>query len=48
MEGVEWLQIDDRWVPQYIEETQEMIRKVSKKNLQEAKIAAFERFLKQL
>jgi len=48
MEGVEWLQIDDRWVPQYIEETQEMIKKVSKKNLQEAKIAAFERFLKQL
>ena len=48
MEGVEWLQVNDRWVPQYIEETQEMIKKVSKKNLQEAKIAAFERFLKQL
>jgi len=48
MEGVEWLQIDDRWVPQYIEETQKAIRKVSKTELQEAKIRAFEKFLKQL
>jgi len=48
MEGVEWLQIDDRWVPQYIEETQKAIRKVSKAELQEAKIRAFEKFLKQL
>jgi hypothetical protein len=48
MEGVEWLQIDDRWVPQYIEETQKQIRKVSKRDLQEAKVAAFAKFLKQL
>jgi hypothetical protein len=48
MEGVEWLQIDDRWVPQYIEETQKEIRKVSKNELREAKLAAFTRFLKQL
>ena len=48
MEGVEWLQVDDRWVPQYIEETQEMIKKVSKAELQEAMIKAFEKFLKQL
>ena len=48
MEGVEWLQIDDRWVPQYIEETQKKIKTVSKGDLQEAKIAAFAKFLKQL
>jgi len=48
MEGVEWLQVDDRWVPQYIEETQKTIKKVSKAELQEAKIKAFEKFLKQL
>jgi len=48
MEGVEWLQIDDRWVPQYIEETQKEIRKVSKNELREAKLAAFTKFLKQL
>lgn len=48
MEGVEWLQIDDRWVPQYIEETQKKIKTVSKRDLQEAKIAAFAKFLKQL
>ena len=48
MEGVEWLQVDDRWVPQYIEKTQQKIKKASRNNLQEAKIAAFENFLKQL
>jgi hypothetical protein len=48
MEGVEWLQVDDRWVPQYIEKTQEEIRKASRTELQEAKVAAFEKFLKQL
>ena len=48
MEGVEWLQVDDRWVPQYIEKTQEEIRKASRAELQEAKLAAFTKFLKQL
>ena len=48
MEGVEWLQVDDRWVPQYIEKTQTKIKKASRNDLQEAKIAAFENFLKQL
>jgi hypothetical protein len=48
MEGVEWLQVDDRWVPQYIEKTQDTIRKASRTELQEAKVAAFAKFLKQL
>ena len=48
MEGVEWLQVDDRWVPQYIEKTQDKIRKSSRTELQEAKVAAFAKFLKQL
>lgn len=48
MEGVEWLQIDDRWVPQYVEETQKAIRKASKAELQEAKVNAFVQFLKRL
>ncbi len=48
MEGVEWLQVDDRWVPQYIEKTQEEIKKASRTELQEAKVAAFAKFLKQL
>jgi hypothetical protein len=48
MEGVEWLQVDDRWVPQYIEKTQQEIRKASRAELQEAKVAAFAKFLKQL
>ena len=48
MEGVEWLQIDDRWVPQYIEETQQEIKAASRANLQEAKFNAFKKFLEQL
>ena len=48
MEGVEWLQVDDRWVPQYIEKTQTQIKKASRTELQEAKVAAFAKFLKQL
>ena len=49
MEGVEWIQnVNGSWVSQYIEETQEEIRKVSKAELQEAQARAFEKFLKQL
>ncbi len=49
MEGVEWIQnVNGSWVSQYIEETQEEIRKVSKAELQEAQVKAFEKFLKQL
>jgi len=48
LEGVEWLQIDDRWVPQYIEETQQEIKAASRANLQEAKFNAFKKFLEQL
>ena len=48
MEGVEWLQVDGAWVPQYLENTKTNIRNASKRNLQEAKIKAFEEFMKQL
>ena len=48
MEGVEWLQIDDRWVPQYIEKTQQEIKAASRANLQEVKFNAFKKFLAQL
>jgi len=49
MEGVDWIQdVNGNWVSQYIEETQKEIRKVSKSELQEAQVKAFEKFLKQL
>ena len=49
MEGVDWIQdINGNWVSQYIEETQKEIRKVSKAELEEAKVNAFLKFLKQL
>src|SRR6056300_840580 len=42
MEGVDWIQdINGNWVSQYIEETQKEIRKVSKAELEEAKVNAF-------
>ena len=48
MEGVEWLQIDGAWVPQYLENTRTKIKKASKRNIQEAKVEAFKEFMKQL
>ncbi len=48
MEGVEWLQVDGAWVPQYLDNARIQIRKASKKDIQEAKIEAFEEFMKQL
>ena len=48
MEGVEWLQIDGAWVPQYLENTRTKIKKASKRNIQEVKVEAFKEFMKQL
>ena len=48
MEGVEWLNVDDRWVPQYLERTQEQIKKAKLSDLREAKINAFKTFLSKL
>jgi len=48
MEGVEWLQIDERWVSQYTDETQKSIRGASKADLQEVKFRAFAKFLSKL
>ena len=48
MEGVEWLNVDDRWVPKYIEQTQKEIKEAKLSDLREKKIRAFEKFLKQL
>ena len=48
MEGVEWLNVDDRWVPKYIEQTQKEIKEAKLGDLREKKIRAFEKFLKQL
>ena len=48
MEGVEWLQIDGAWVPQYLENTRTKIKKASKRNIQEAKVESFKEFMKQL
>lgn len=48
MEGVEWVQVNETWVPRYIEETQKEIRKTSKKELEEKYLSVFQRFLSKL
>lgn len=48
MEGVDWLQVNGTWVPQFIEQSQSNIKKASKGDLQEAKLNAFRAYLYKL
>ena len=51
MEDREWVLEGGEWVPRYIEETKKAIRSVSsvdKSKLEEAKLCAFDRFMKNL
>ena len=48
MEGVEWLQIDNRWVPQYLEQSKNTILKAKRANMQETKLKLFQDFLEKL
>lgn len=48
MESVEWVFIDGKFEQRQIEETQKMIRRTPSKKLNEASIAAFQNFLKNL
>lgn len=48
MESKEWVFVDGKFVEKNIEETQKFIRKASSKNLQEAKILAFQHFLSKI
>lgn len=48
MESKEWVFVDGKFVEQHIEEAQRSIRKASSRNLEEAKILAFQRFLSKI
>jgi hypothetical protein len=48
MESKEWIFVDGKFVEQNIEEMQKQIRKASSRNLQEAKILAFQSFLSKI
>jgi hypothetical protein len=48
MESKEWVFVDGKFVEQNIEETQKFIRKASSKQLQEAKVRAFQNFLSKI
>jgi hypothetical protein len=48
MESKEWVFVDGKFVEQHIEEAQRFIRKTSSRNLEEAKILAFQNFLSKI
>jgi len=48
MESKEWIFVDGKFVEQHIEEAQRSIRRASSRNLQEAKIYAFQKFLSKI
>lgn len=48
MESKEWVFVDGKFVEQHIEEVQRSIRKASSRNLEEAKILAFQKFLSKI
>ena len=48
MESKEWIFVDGKFVEQNIEEMQKQIRKASSRNLQEAKVLAFQSFLSKI
>jgi hypothetical protein len=48
MEGKEWVFVDGRWTERDIEESKETIRKVSAKDLEEAKLTLFKKFINKL
>lgn len=48
MESKEWVFVDGKYVEKHIEEAQRSIRKASSRNLEEAKIIAFQNFLSKI
>jgi hypothetical protein len=48
MEGKEWLFVDGKFVEQNIEEVKSFIKKTSSRQLEEAKILAFQHFLSKI
>lgn len=48
MEGYEWVFVDGKFVEKHIDEVKHSIRRTSSKNLEEAKILAFQNFLSKI
>jgi hypothetical protein len=48
MENKEWIYIDGKFVEQHIEEVKASVRKASSRQLEEAKLQAFQRFLSKI
>ena len=48
MEGKEWMLVDGKWTEFQLEESKSMIRKASKKQIEEVSLKIFENFIKKL
>ena len=48
MENKEWVFVDGKFVEKHIEEVKSFIKKTSSRNLEEAKLMAFQRFLSKI
>ncbi len=48
MEGKEWMLVDGKWTEIQLEESKSMIRKASKKQIEEVSLKIFENFIKKL
>ena len=48
MENKEWIFVDGKYVERHIEEVKSVIKKTSSRNLEEAKVRAFQSFLRKI
>jgi len=48
MEGKEWMYVNGIWTEQHIEESQKLIKKASRKDIEKVSLQIFENFIKKL
>jgi hypothetical protein len=48
MENVEWVYVNETWVPQYVEESQKMMKKASRSEIEATKMKIWEGFVSKL
>ena len=48
MENVEWVYVNETWVPQYVEESQKMMKKASRSEIEATKMRIWEGFVSKL
>jgi hypothetical protein len=48
MEGKEWMLVDGKWTEVHLEEAVQLVRKASRKEIEQVSLQIFENFLKKL